>query len=110
MFYFLSGGGNPVQKSFRSNNHQSRSTVALGLAPRLLLRVRLPPGVSSSAIVLPAIPANNDLGDVARRPGLPGFLAFLSPVAPNVLMMQVAQGTASGPWPAAWDVAIAGVP
>jgi len=111
MLHHLSGGGIPVQKSFYSDNHQSRTRNDLGLSPRLLLRVQLPPGLDASAITLPQLPGNNDLGDVRRRPGPPQWLAFLFPPPPaNVRMMEIEQATASSPWPPAWAVAIAGVP
>ena len=89
------------QKSFHSNNHSSRTPTSLGLAPRLLLRVHLPAGTTAEDITLPPLPVPNDLGEVLR--------SSPDPQPDSVLMVEIEDGTRTGRWPPAWDVAIFGV-
>ncbi len=85
--------GLQIEKGFASNNHRSRTATSMGLAPRLLVKFRLPDGFDTGDVVLPAgLPTDTDLGFA----GVP------------VTVAQFAGGTDT--WPSNWDVAIAGVP
>ncbi|MGD2110866.1 MAG: hypothetical protein PVI86_15920 [Phycisphaerae bacterium] len=91
-------------KDFWSNNHPSRTRNSLGFAPRLLLRVELPPGATAADIVFPPLPSDNDLGDVSRRPLLPAATG-------SVLMMLVEDAADRlSPWPTSWDVHLGSCP
>ncbi|MBX3744933.1 MAG: DNRLRE domain-containing protein [Verrucomicrobiae bacterium] len=77
------------QKAFLSNNHSSRTANDLGLAPRLLVRVKLPPGTTAADIRIPPLPADNDLGALGV----------------HVLLVAVADAADDlEPFPAAWNV------
>ena len=76
-----------IEKGFYSINHPSRTLDDMGLAPRLLLKVQLPPGTDSNDIFLPAfLPVGHDL------PTQPGQA---------ITMMRTAGGAE---WPADWNV------
>lgn len=58
--------GRQVEKGFSSNNDISRKQNDQGRAPRLLLKIKLPPGATTSDIVLPFLPADHDLERLAQ--------------------------------------------
>jgi len=77
----------PLEKGFYSNNYIGRTASDMGLSPRLLAKIKLPPGKSISNVTLPPLPSATDLG-------FPGQ---------QVLMMRYATGT---DWPDDWDVQV----
>ncbi|MCP4269061.1 MAG: DNRLRE domain-containing protein [Candidatus Brocadiaceae bacterium] len=88
-------GGQSAQKAFWSNNHQSRTSTDVGLAPRLLIRVKLPNGTDESDIVMPPLPGDNDLGALGDE----------------VMMLRIANTSdSSSLWPASWQVPLPNVP
>ena len=88
-------GEQSAQKAFWSNNHRSRTATDVGLAPRLLVRVRLPSGTDASEIVMPPLPADNDLGALGDA----------------VRILRIADAANSNsPWPPGWEVARGSLP
>jgi hypothetical protein len=75
-----------IEKGFYSNNDINRKVDDLGLAPRLLIRMELPEGKTTSDMTLPALPTDNDLS---------------FPAGEEILMVRFAGGT---DWPNSWKV------
>ena len=80
-----------IEKGFASNNHSSRRWDDLGLAPRLLIRLQLPPGATLADQTFRTFPPNHDLGRLPQP----------------VLMSRVEPG---GTWPVSWQVAVGHCP
>ncbi len=55
-----------LDKGFYSNNDYRRKQNDLGLSPRLLVRIKLPPGKTTDDMRLGFLPANNDLGGIQQ--------------------------------------------
>lgn len=85
-FYIYWNLQNPgIEKGFYSNNDIRRKAMDLGLAPRLLIKIKLPDGKSTNDISLPPIPAGNDLDFNGQE----------------ILMMRFSGGD---DWPEVWKV------
>ena len=79
-----------IEKGFVSDNDPGRTATNLYLAPRLLLKVRLPPGTSTNNITLPStLPMGTDL-------------YFRN--SPTILMLRHEPAPAGSLWPTAWNV------
>ena len=76
----------PIEKGFASANDASRTENSLGLAPRLLIRAQLPPGVSVNSRTFHTFQPSEDLGKL-----------------PQPVLTSMGEATAS--WPASWNVA-----
>jgi hypothetical protein len=59
--WYRDPSGRQIEKGFYSNNDVRRKQKDLGLSPRLLIRVRLPQGKSTSDMKLGFLPADTDL-------------------------------------------------
>jgi len=77
-----------IEKGFYSNNHIYRKADDLWLSPRLLVKIQLPSGKTTSDISLPALPTDNDID---------------FPAGTNILMLNF---SSAADWPDDWDVAI----
>lgn len=78
----------PIEKGFASANDSSRTEDDLGLAPRLLIRAQLPPGVTINSRTYRTFQPSEDLGRL-----------------PQPVLMSI--GEASASWPSSWMVAAA---
>lgn len=85
LLYWRSNLGLGIEKGFYSNNDIRRTQTDPGLAPRLLVRIKLPAGKTTNDITLPFLPADTDLDQ--PRP---------------VTTLLFRQG---GTWPVDWNVA-----
>lgn len=74
-----------IEKGFSSNNSITRTAAAMGEAPRLLAKIRLPEGKTMSDVTLPTFPEGTDLS-------FPGE---------EILMLRYASAS---DWPEDWDV------
>lgn len=74
-----------VEKGFYSNNDYRRRQNDLGLSPRLLVKIKLPPGKTTADMSLGFLPADNDLGRIPQPITMVRFVG-------------------SNQWPADWDV------
>lgn len=84
LVWYRDPSGRQLEKGFYSNNDNRRRQNDLGLAPRLLMRVKLPPGTSAADMVLGFLPPDSDL----------------TPPRP-ITMVRTRQ---SEQWPADWNV------
>jgi len=84
VMYWASPSQN-AEKGFYSNNHTSRKVNDLGLAPRLLVKVRFADGTTTADMTLGALPPDNDLS-----------------LGAEVLMVRY---VSSETWPGDWRVA-----
>jgi hypothetical protein len=80
-----------IEKGFASNNHGSRRWDDLGLAPRLLIRLQLPPGATLPDQTFRTFAPNQDLGRLPQP----------------VLMSSVEPGDT---WPVSWQVTVGHCP
>jgi len=87
LLYWKPSAQPPIEKGLASNNDFSRKQNDLGIAPRLLLRIQLPPGASLMSETSMTFQPNEDLGRLDQ------------PVT-----MSIAEGGVD--WPVAWDVAV----
>lgn len=55
-----------VEKGFYGNNDIRRKQDDLGLSPRLLMKVKLPAGKTTSDVMMPFLPTDNDLKNLPR--------------------------------------------
>ncbi|MEL6771124.1 MAG: DNRLRE domain-containing protein [Bacteroidota bacterium] len=86
--YWGSNAGNGIEKGFYSINDYRRTRTDLGLSPRMLVKVTLPPGYTTADIDLaPTLNADSDLNPRGSGP---------------ILMVRFASGTSD--WPDAWNV------
>lgn len=76
----------PIEKGFASLNDINRTTTSLGISPRLLIRVQLPPETTMWSNSVRTFQPGEDLGRLSQP----------------VLMMLAESGSA---WPASWNVA-----
>jgi hypothetical protein len=81
----LTGVG--IEKGFHSNNCMDRTASDLGSSPRLLVKIKLPSGKTTSDISLPALPLDNDLPFEGQE----------------ILMLRFSSGSN---WPEDWDVTV----
>ena len=77
-----------IEKGFYSNNHMNRVADDMWLAPRLLVKIRLPSGKTTNDISPSSLPSDNDLD---------------FPAGTNILVLNLSSGS---DWPDVWDASI----